>query len=173
MRAVFFAITVALAGIVVNNSLIFVEFANERGRRGMGLEESLVDAGRRRLRPILLTTITTVVGIAPLLAEQSFQARFLIPMGIAIAGGLTSATILTLVQLPAILMIVDDLKRLAGRAWGLAPRPAPTSAPCMAASKLVWAVSCWPVPRGASLSGSGSSRPRAAPSAWPPPAPSA
>jgi HAE1 family hydrophobic/amphiphilic exporter-1 len=116
---------VALAGIVVNNSLIFVEFANERTRRGMGLEESLVDAGKRRLRPILLTTVTTVVGIAPLLAEQSFQARFLIPMGIAIAGGLASATILTLVQLPAILMIVDDLKRLAARAWGLAPAPAP------------------------------------------------
>jgi multidrug efflux pump subunit AcrB len=119
---------VALAGIVVNNSLIFVEFANERTRRGMGLEESLVDAGRRRLRPILLTTITTVVGIAPLLAEQSFQARFLIPMGIAIAGGLTSATILTLVQLPAILMIVDDLKRLAARAWGIAPRAEPSAA---------------------------------------------
>jgi multidrug efflux pump subunit AcrB len=75
----------------------------------MPLGDALVDAGRRRLRPILLTTVTTVLGLTPLMLEQSFQARFLIPMAISITFGLMSSTFLTLLVLPAILVIVDDL----------------------------------------------------------------
>ena len=93
--------TVALSGIVVNNSLILVEFANERMRAGENLRAALVNSGALRLRPILLTTGTTIFGILPLLLERSFQARFLIPMGISIAAGLLSATVLTLLILPA------------------------------------------------------------------------
>ena len=76
---------------------------------GMSGRWSLVDAGRRRLRPILLTTTTTVLGLTPLMLEPSFQARFLVPMAISITWGLMSSTILTLLVLPAILVIVDDI----------------------------------------------------------------
>ncbi len=110
--------TVALSGIVVNNSLILVEFANERRRGGESLRDSLVNSGASRLRPILLTTGTTIFGILPLLLEQSFQARFLIPMGIAISAGLLSATVLTLVILPANLLIIDDVRRTLALLWG-------------------------------------------------------
>ncbi len=110
--------TVALSGIVVNNSLILVEFANERMRAGESHEDALLNSGASRLRPILLTTGTTIFGILPLLLEQSFQARFLIPMGISISAGLLSATILTLVVLPANLLIIDDIRRWFGRVWG-------------------------------------------------------
>ncbi|MCP4833644.1 MAG: efflux RND transporter permease subunit [Phycisphaera sp.] len=100
---------VALAGVVVNNSLILVEFFNLNRARGMPLEEALVEAGKRRLRPIVLTTTTTILGLTPLMLEQSFQARFLVPMAISITWGLASATVLTLLLLPAILVIVDDV----------------------------------------------------------------
>lgn len=108
---------VALAGIVVNNSLILIEFFNRFQREGMGLTESLVQAGRRRLRPIVLTTATTVLGLSPLMLEQSFQARFLIPMGISITAGLVSSTALTLVVLPAIIVILNDVKNAAHWLW--------------------------------------------------------
>ena len=89
-----------------------------------------METGRARLRAILLTTITTVLGLLPLLLEQSFQARFLIPMAITIAGGLISATLIILVVLPCLLMIFDDARRLGRWAWsgGREPltRPAPT-----------------------------------------------
>ena len=110
--------TVALSGIVVNNSLILVEFANERMRDGESLRDALINSGASRLRPILLTTGTTIFGILPLLLERSFQARFLIPMGISIAAGLLSATILTLIILPANLMIIDDVRRALRALWG-------------------------------------------------------
>jgi multidrug efflux pump subunit AcrB len=112
--------TVALSGIVVNNSLILVEFANERMRAGENLRAALVNSGALRLRPILLTTGTTIFGILPLLLERSFQARFLIPMGISIAAGLLSATVLTLLILPANLMIIDDIRRGLRVLWGSA-----------------------------------------------------
>ena len=108
---------VALSGIVVNNSLILVEFANERMRGGERLQDALLHSGAMRLRPILLTTGTTIFGILPLLLEQSFQARFLIPMGISIAAGLLSATVLTLIILPANLMIIDDMRRALRTLW--------------------------------------------------------
>jgi len=115
--------TVALSGIVVNNSLILVEFANERRRGGESLADSLVNSGATRLRPILLTTGTTIFGILPLLLEQSFQARFLIPMGISIAAGLLSATILTLIILPANLLIIEDARRVLLALWGTESKP--------------------------------------------------
>ena len=108
---------VALAGVVVNNSLVLVDFANGHRRRGMSLREALLVAGRQRLRPIVLTSLTTVLGLAPLMLEQSFQARFLIPMAISISFGLVSATVLTLVVLPAVLMIVEDVLGLLAWAW--------------------------------------------------------
>jgi len=84
----------------------------------------VITAGRRRLRPIMLTSLTTILGLAPLMAEQSFQARFLIPMAISISFGLAFATILTLVVVPAIYLIAEDLKAGAGTLWrGTPARP--------------------------------------------------
>jgi HAE1 family hydrophobic/amphiphilic exporter-1 len=103
---------VALTGIVVNNSLILVEFANQAMRdEGRSLHDALLHAGAQRIRPIFLTTLTTLCGLIPLLMEQSFQARFLIPMGISIGGGLVSSTMLTLLVLPANILIIDDVRR--------------------------------------------------------------
>jgi len=114
---------VALSGIVVNDSLIFMEFFNHRRRDGRGLPLSLFRAGRARLRPILLTTITTVLGLTPLMLEQSFQARFLIPMAITIAFGLISATLIILLVLPSLLMILADAKAAARWLWTGRPTP--------------------------------------------------
>lgn len=108
---------VALAGIVVNDSLIFVEFFNERKREGVPIREALVDAGRSRLRAIFLTTVTTVLGLTPLMLEQSFQAKFLIPMAISISFGLMSATVLVLCVLPCMLVILDDMKAAGHYLW--------------------------------------------------------
>ncbi|MFG0251252.1 MAG: efflux RND transporter permease subunit, partial [Phycisphaerales bacterium JB038] len=108
---------VALAGIVVNDSLIFMEFYNMKRRAGLDASAAAYATGQARLRPILLTTITTVLGLSPLMLEQSFQARFLIPMAITISFGLLAATALTLLLLPALLVIAHDLRRLLRIAW--------------------------------------------------------
>jgi multidrug efflux pump subunit AcrB len=116
---------VALTGIVVNDSLILVSFYNMQRAADWSVYESLIHAGRARLRPILLTTITTVLGLTPLMLEQSFQARFLIPMAIAVAFGLLSATVLILLVLPCFLLIFEDLKEAAHWLWFGAPRGDP------------------------------------------------
>jgi multidrug efflux pump subunit AcrB len=116
---------VALSGIVVNDSLILVQFYNRLRASGADMVDALVQAGRQRLRPILLTTITTVLGLTPLMLERSFQAKFLIPMAISIAFGLMSATVLILLVLPCLLMIFDDVRRLAYFLWHGRPRPEP------------------------------------------------
>ena len=108
---------VALAGVVVNNSLILVEFSNEMRETGVSLQDSLAKAGRLRLLPIFLTTVTTLAGLAPLMLEQSFQARFLIPMAISLVFGLMSSTVLTLFALPATMVVIDDVVRLVRRLW--------------------------------------------------------
>ncbi|MBC8421662.1 efflux RND transporter permease subunit, partial [bacterium] len=108
---------VALSGIVVNDSLIFVEFYNTRRKSGDNLKEALLGAGAARLRPIFLTTITTVLGLTPLMLEQSMQAKFLIPMALAISFGLISATALILLLLPALLVIGDDIRMLLRYLW--------------------------------------------------------
>ncbi len=118
---------VALSGVIVNDSLILVRFFNDRRAEGATLHDALVDAGRARLRPIFLTTVTTVLGLTPLMLEQDFQARFLIPMAISIAFGLMFATIVILVVLPCIMVIVDDIKAAAYFLWHGKSRPVPES----------------------------------------------
>jgi multidrug efflux pump subunit AcrB len=114
---------VALTGIVVNDSLILVEFYNHERAAGHGVYDSLIEAGKVRFRPIMLTTVTTVLGLTPLILEQSFQAKFLIPMGIAIAMGLLSATVLILVTLPCFILIFDDIRGGIYRLWTGHRRP--------------------------------------------------
>lgn len=108
---------VALSGIVVNDSLILVEFYNTHREKGHDIIDSLVEAGRQRLRPIVLTSLTTVLGLSPLMLEQSFQAKFLIPMAIALACGLASATFLILLVLPCVMLIFDDIKAVCHYCW--------------------------------------------------------
>ena len=108
---------VALSGIVVNDSLILVDFYRAEIRKGLSVTEGLIAAGGMRLRPILLTTITTVLGLTPLMLEQSFQAKFLVPMAIAIAFGLMAATALILLMLPCLILILDDIKRSSHYLW--------------------------------------------------------
>ena len=102
--------SVALSGIVVNDSLILVDFINRRRRDGRPLTEAIIQGGRERLRPILLTSITTISGLAPLVLEKSFQAQFLIPMAVSIVYGLAFATVLILVLLPCLYQILEDLR---------------------------------------------------------------
>lgn len=125
---------VALSGIVVNDSLILVEFYNTMRKKGMPVRDALVAAGRARLRAILLTTITTVLGLTPLILERSFQAKFLIPMAISIAAGLISATILILIVLPCVMVIFDDIATLLYYLWHGTERPVeqPTADPLKA-----------------------------------------
>ena len=118
---------VALTGIVVNDALILVDFINKEIAKGKPVYEAVISGGKRRLRPILLTSLTTILGLAPLMAETSFQAKFLIPMAISISFGLAFATVLTLVVVPAIYMIVHDLQVMVRRAW-YGPEPEPTAA---------------------------------------------
>ena len=110
---------VALSGIVVNDSLILVQFYNEirADDESISVHDALIAAGRQRLRPIMLTTITTVLGLTPLMLEQSFQAKFLIPMAISISFGLLSATVLILLVLPCIIVMFDDIRRATRWLW--------------------------------------------------------
>jgi multidrug efflux pump subunit AcrB len=108
---------IALTGVVVNDSLIFMAFFNHARERGLSVFDACMATGKARVRAILLTTVTTVLGLLPLMLEQSFQARFLIPMAITIACGLMSATFIILIILPCLLIILDDIKRLAAYLW--------------------------------------------------------
>ncbi len=103
---------VALSGIVVNDSLILIDFINRAVRSGSNIETAIVKSGRDRFRPVLLTSITTIAGLSPLLFERSFQAQFLIPMAVSISFGLLAATILTLLYVPALYLIVLDASNL-------------------------------------------------------------
>lgn len=108
---------VALTGIVVNDGIVLTQFYNERRRDGLDVVPALTDAGRARLRAIILTTLTTVLGLAPLMLEQSFQARFLIPMAITISFGLMAATVVTLIALPCLIAILTDARKAVRWAW--------------------------------------------------------
>lgn len=101
---------IALIGIVVNDGLVLIEKFNSNLRQGMLFNDALVDAGKSRFRAILLTSLTTVAGLAPLILETSRQAQFLIPMAISVAYGITIATFLTLLMLPLLLSFGNSLR---------------------------------------------------------------
>ena len=101
---------IALIGIMVNDGLVLIGKFNSYLREGLSFDDALYQAGRSRFRAIFLTSLTTVAGIAPLLLEKSRQAQFLIPMAISIAYGIAIATVLTLIILPILLSITNDIK---------------------------------------------------------------
>lgn len=99
---------VALTGVVVNDSIVLIDFINARVRAGVPPKEAVIEAGRRRFRPVLLTSATTVAGLVPILMEESLQAQILIPMATSLAYGLLLATILVLVLVPTLYRIYRD-----------------------------------------------------------------
>ena len=106
----------ALSGIVVNDSIILVVFYKQLRARGMALQDAIIEAGCQRLRAVLLTSLTTIAGLLPLLFETSLQAQFLIPMAVSISFGLAFATFLVLFLVPALLSAMvqaqDGYRRL-------------------------------------------------------------
>ncbi len=103
---------VALAGIVVNDSLVLLDLVNVRIRAGDTVHAAAETGARGRFRAIILTTVTTAAGMTPLLMERSFQAQFLKPMAISIAAGLVFATMLTLLVVPCLFLIGNDIRRV-------------------------------------------------------------
>ena len=101
---------VALSGVVVNDSLVLIDFANRLVREGTHEAEAIVTSGAARFRPILLTTLTTFGGLAPMIFETSRQARFLIPMAISLGFGILFATLITLFLVPCFYMVLEDLR---------------------------------------------------------------
>mgnify|MGYP001988564435 CR=1 FL=1 len=93
---------VALSGVVVNDSIVMIDFINRARRTGTPLEEALLGAGRRRFRPVLLTSLTTMAGLTPILLETSFQAQILIPRATSLVFGLLFTTVLVLFLVPTL-----------------------------------------------------------------------
>ena len=124
---------VALSGVVVNDSLIMIDFANRRRRESDDSVRGVIrSAAIQRFRPILLTTLTTFGGLAPMIFETSRQARFLIPMAISLGFGILFATGITLVLVPALYLIVEDvtgLLRPGPRRAAFASEPQPATSP--------------------------------------------
>ncbi len=102
---------VALSGVVVNDSLILIDYANRKTREGLCPFDAIHQAGVRRFRPILLTTLTTFGGLAPMIFETSRQARFMIPMAISLGFGILFATTISLVIVPCLYSIAEDVRR--------------------------------------------------------------
>ena len=102
---------VALAGVVVNDAIVLIECVNNFLARGEDFADAVRLGGARRFRPILLTTITTVGGLTPLIMETDYQAQMLIPMAVALAGGVAFATLLTLLLVPCLLGVLNDFRR--------------------------------------------------------------
>ena len=103
---------VALSGVVVNDSLVLVDYINQQVREGKPLLAAVRESGARRFRPVLLTSLTTFVGLIPILLETNLQAQFLIPMATSLAFGILFATLITLFLVPAIYLSLEDVKKL-------------------------------------------------------------
>jgi multidrug efflux pump subunit AcrB len=112
----FFGI-IALAGVVVNDSLILVDFVNRERNLGVPLIQAVNDAARKRFRAILLTSLTTFFGLIPIVLETSLQAQIVIPMAASLAFGILFATVITLFLIPSLYLILDDVGRLRRAIW--------------------------------------------------------
>ncbi|GHA96345.1 efflux RND transporter permease subunit [Modicisalibacter luteus] len=104
----------ALSGVVINDALVLIDYANRRRREGMGPREAIVAAATRRLRPIMMTTLTTFLGLAPMIFETSRQARFIIPMAVSLGFGILFATLILLILVPCLYLILENLRSRLG-----------------------------------------------------------
>jgi len=108
--------SIALAGIIVNDSVVFIDKYNKLYKdEGLPVEEAIYQAGIQRFRPIIMTTLTTAIGLGPLIFQKSIGGQFLIPMAVSVAFGLLFGTIITLLMLPSALYIIDDFKKIRER----------------------------------------------------------
>lgn len=113
----------ALSGVVVNDSLLLVCRFNELVRSGLPYHQALVEAGSQRMRAIVLTSMTTCLGLVSLLQETSEQAQFLIPAATSLAYGIGFATLISLVLVPVLLAIAEDIKQLLGGSHSVSQEP--------------------------------------------------
>ncbi len=122
---------VALTGVVVNDSLVMVDYINRRRRAGDSIFDAVFAGGTRRFRPIILTSLTTFLGLAPIIFETSLQAQFLIPMAVSLGFGVLFATGITLYLIPSIYLILEDAHSMFARVRGAesvsVPEPGPQS----------------------------------------------
>lgn len=108
---------IALTGVIINDAIVFLSKFDGLLLDGLKVEEAVVEAGKLRLRPILLTTITTTIGLFPIILEKSVQAQFLIPMAISLAYGVAIGTIFILIFFPSLIMILNDFKVATHWVW--------------------------------------------------------
>ncbi|PVZ67716.1 efflux RND transporter permease subunit [Pelagibaculum spongiae] len=113
----------ALTGVVVNDSLVLVDYINRQKRSGRSLLEVVSMSGAARFRPVILTSLTTFAGLSPLLLEKSTQAQFLIPMAISLGFGVLFTTFVTLILIPVNYMLLEDLKSFFRKLLGITPKP--------------------------------------------------
>ncbi len=124
-----------LLGVVAKNSILLIDFAIEEMRMGIDRVEAILDAGRKRAQPIVMTSVAMVAGMMPVALSLGSDGSFRQPMGVAVIGGITLSTILTLIIVPAAFTIADDIEKWLGRRLGGAfnksetgARPAPLPA---------------------------------------------
>lgn len=108
---------VALTGVIVNDAVVFLAKYNQLIAAGVKVKEAIVESGKSRLRPIILTTLTTSLGLFPLILEKSFQAQFLIPMAISLVYGVAFGTLFILLFFPALIMVLNDIRRVLRELW--------------------------------------------------------
>jgi len=106
---------VALAGIIINDSVVLIDRYNNLIRRGIDVKDAVWEAGKTRFRPIMLTTVTTAVGLAPLILQRSQQGQWLVPMALSVAAGLIFGTGITLLLLPSAIYCGSDLRMIINR----------------------------------------------------------
>ncbi len=115
---------VAAAGVVVNDALVFLDAVNRLRDEGLPLHEALVEGGRLRLRPIVLTSVTTFIGLLPITLQTSSQGKFLVPMAVSLASGVMFATVITLFLVPAVFAMTAEISGKLGRRTRAKPLPA-------------------------------------------------
>ncbi len=103
---------IAAAGVVINDSLVMTDYVNQVRKKGMSIKQAVVEAGCARFRAITLTSITTFAGVLPIMFETSLQARFVIPMAVALGFAVLFATVLTLILVPCLYLMLEDIKNI-------------------------------------------------------------
>ena len=109
---------IALAGVVVNDSLIMIDFINKAREEGKPIRQAVIESGTQRFRAIFLTSVTTAAGLAPILFETSMMAAFVVPAAVSLAFGIVFATVITLFLIPSLYMLQDDGFAWFARLWG-------------------------------------------------------